>query len=262
MSSDDSLDKLIKGTFVDPSPENSLELREDLRQYGIPATEAQIGANVPPLPGDDNQVNSLSLMSSSRMKRNLEFVFDNFSGDKGEEKKKQRRGGFYIGESSNPQQQRGTESKEEDLSKLEMVKAFKDRINSQIKMDDMAYMESVILIFHQMIEMKASPLLPKVLGSHKQIKSQCPVRSDLDDIKRKVLEIELKFKDTDLTDEAKQRLLELEEEFKRLDQKWMKDMTKAGNLDAIFTNNMDFSVETLRKELSSACPWIDMKKLL
>ncbi|XP_017627822.1 uncharacterized protein LOC108470842 isoform X2 [Gossypium arboreum] len=248
MSSDDSLDKLIKGTFVDPSPENSLELREDLRQLGIPATEAQIGANVPPLPGDDNQVNSLSLTSSSRMKRNLEFVFDNFSGDKGEEKKKQRRGGFYIGESSNPQQQRGAESKEEDLSELEMVKAFKDRINSQIKIDDMAYMKSVILIFHQMIEMKASSLLPKVLGSHKQIKSQCPVRSDLDDIKRKVLKIELEFKDTGLTDEAKRRLLELEEEFKRLDQKWMKDMTKAGNLDAIFTNNMDFSVETLRRE--------------
>lgn len=134
MSSDDSLDKLIKGTFVDPSPENSLELREDLRQLGIPATEAQIGANVPPLPGDDNQVNPLSLMSSSRMKRNLEFVFDNFSGDKGEETKKQRRGGFYIGESSNPQQQQRAESKEEDLSELEMVKAFKDRIYGQIKM--------------------------------------------------------------------------------------------------------------------------------
>ncbi|KAG4123638.1 hypothetical protein ERO13_D11G339000v2 [Gossypium hirsutum] len=261
MSSDDSLDKLIKGTFVDPSPENSLELREDLRQVGIPATEAQIGANVPPLPSDDNQVNSLSLMSSSRTKRNLEFVFDNFSGDKGEEKK-QRRGGFYIGESSNPQQQRGAGSKEEDLSELEMAKAFKDRINSQIKMDDMAYMESVIWIFHQMIEMKASALLPKVLGSLKQIKSQCPVRSDLDDIKRKVLEIELEFKDTGLTNEAKWRLLELEEEFKRLDKKWMKDLTKAVNLDAIFTNNMYFSVETLRKELLSACPWIDMKKLL
>ncbi|TYG48117.1 hypothetical protein ES288_D11G397900v1 [Gossypium darwinii] len=250
MSSDDSLDKLIKGTFVDPSPENSLELREDLRQVGIPATEAQIGANVPPLPSDDNQVNSLSLMSSSRTKRNLEFVFDNFSGDKGEEKK-QRRGGFYIGESSNPQQQRGAGSKEEDLSELEMAKAFKDRINSQIKM-----------IFHQMIEMKASALLPKVLGSLKQIKSQCPVRFDLDDIKRKVLEIELEFKDTGLTDEAKWRLLELEEEFKRLDKKWMKDLTKAVNLDAIFTNNMYFNVETLRKELLSACPWIDMKKLL
>ncbi|XP_040961200.1 uncharacterized protein [Gossypium hirsutum] len=93
----------------------------------------------------------------------------------------------------------------------------------------------------------ASHLLPRVLGSLEQIKTQWPIRPDLQHIKQKIQEIESNYKDDSLTEEAKRRLVEVGDELERLDQERLKDSTKAGNLDAVFT---DFSMGTLQKELA------------
>ncbi|TYG80659.1 hypothetical protein ES288_D02G234700v1 [Gossypium darwinii] len=55
-----------------------------------------------------------------------------------------------------------------------------------MKNGKMADMESVILVVQTMMANNASHLLPEVLGTLKQIKTQWPVRSDIQTEKQKL----------------------------------------------------------------------------
>ncbi|KAL1075849.1 hypothetical protein V6Z11_D11G393000 [Gossypium hirsutum] len=129
-----------------------------------------------------------------------------------------------------------------------MAKVYKDRISRRTKNDKAADMEVFIRIVCNMAAINAFHLIARVFGSLEQIKTQWPIRPDLQHMKEKIQEIESNYKDDSLTsDEAKRRLVEVGDELERLDQERLKDSTKAGNLDAVFT---DFSMETLQKEFS------------
>ncbi|KAG8479860.1 hypothetical protein CXB51_029509 [Gossypium anomalum] len=207
------------------------------------------GANGPQLLPDE--LNSLSSMSSGSKKRNRDLDPGNSQEANGKVRKKQHRcpGAFYTGESSTFRQQERLKGK----TVAGMAKVYKDRISRRIKNDKMTDMEVILRIVCNMTAINASHLLPRVLGSLEQIKTQWPIRPDLQQIKQKIQEIESNYKDDSLTDEAEQRLVEVGDELERLDQKRLKDSTKAGNLDAVFT---DFSMRTLQKELSSTWPWL------
>ncbi|PPD93178.1 hypothetical protein GOBAR_DD09882 [Gossypium barbadense] len=184
-------------------------------------------------------------MSSGSKKRNRDLDPGNSQEANGKVRKKQRRcpGTFYTGESSTSRQQERLKGK----TVAGMAKVYKDRISRRTKNDKMADTEVIIRIVCNMMAINASHLLPRVLGSLEQIKTQWPIRPDLQHIKQKIQEIESNYKDDSLTEEAKRRLVEVGDELERLDQERLKDSTKAGNLDAVFT---DFSMETLQKEFS------------
>ncbi|TYG48141.1 hypothetical protein ES288_D11G400000v1 [Gossypium darwinii] len=171
-------------------------------------------------------------MSSGSKKRNRDLDPGNSQEANGKVRKKQRRcpGTFYTGESSTSRQQERLKGK----TVAGMAKVYKDRISRRTKNDKMADTEVIIRIVF--------------LGSLEQIKTQWPIRPDLQHIKQKIQEIESNYKDDSLTEEAKRRLVEVGDELERLDQERLKDSTKAGNLDAVFTS-------------SSACLWLMSKKL-
>ncbi|KAG4123667.1 hypothetical protein ERO13_D11G340160v2 [Gossypium hirsutum] len=171
-------------------------------------------------------------MSSGSKKRNRDLDPGNSQEANGKVRKKQRRcpGTFYTGESSTSRQQERLKGK----TVAGMAKVYKDRISRRTKNDKMADTEVIIRIVF--------------LGSLEQIKTQWPIRPDLQHIKQKIQEIESNYKDDSLTEEAKRRLVEVGDELERLDQERLKDSTKAGNLDAVFT-------------LSSACLWLMSTKL-
>ncbi|KAA3471979.1 Coiled-coil domain-containing 27 [Gossypium australe] len=196
-------------------------------------------ANGPPLLLEEFN----SSKSSGSKKRNRDLDPGNSQEANGNVRKKQRRclGTFYTGESSTSRQQERLKGK----TVAGMAKVYKDRISRRIKNDTKADMEVIIRIVCNMMAINASHLLPRVFGSLEQIKTQWPIRPDLQHIKQKIQEIESNCKDDSLTDEAKRRFVEVGDELERLDQERLKDSTKAGNLDAVFT---DFSMGTLQKE--------------
>ncbi|KAB2060066.1 hypothetical protein ERO13_A11G321200v2 [Gossypium hirsutum] len=197
-----------------------------------------------------------SSMPNGSKKRNRDLDPGNSQEANGKVGKKQRRcpGTFYNGESLTSRQQERLKGK----TVAGMAKVYKDRISRRIKNDTKADMEVIIRIVCNMMAINASHLLPRVFGSLEQIKTQWPIRPDLQHIKQKIQEIESNYKDDSLTDEAKRRLVEVGDELERLDQERLQDSTKAENLDAVFT---EFSMGTLQKELSSACLWLMSKKL-
>ncbi|KAH1084452.1 hypothetical protein J1N35_024213 [Gossypium stocksii] len=182
-------------------------------------------------------------MSSGSIKRNRDLNPGNSQVANGKVRKKQRRcpGTFYTGESSTSRQQERLKGK----TVAGMAKLYKDRISRRIKNDKIADLEVTLRTVCHMTDINASHLLPRV-------------RPDLQQIRQEIQEIESKYKDDSLADKAKQGLFEVGNKLERLDQERLKDSTKAGNLDAVFT---DFSVETLQKELYSACLWLMSEKL-
>ncbi|KAK5787369.1 hypothetical protein PVK06_042023 [Gossypium arboreum] len=211
-------------------------------------------AKEPPLLLENFNSSSSVLSESKKRKRNLDP--GNSQEANGKVTKKQHRcpGTFYTGEPSTSRQQERFKGK----TVAGRAKVYKDRISRRIKNDTKADKDVIIWIVCKMMAINASHLLPRVLGSLEQINTQWPIRPDLQHIKQKIQEIESNYKDDSLTDEANRRLVEVGVELERLDQERLKDSTKAGNLDAVFT---DFSMEILQKELSSACLWLMSKKL-
>ncbi|MBA0858827.1 hypothetical protein Goshw_000820, partial [Gossypium schwendimanii] len=88
--------------------------------------------------------------------------------------------------------------------------------------DKIADMEVIIRIVCNMAAINASHLLARVFGSLEHIKTQWPIRPDLQHIKQKIQEIESNYKDDSLTEEAKGRLVEVGDELERLDQERLK----------------------------------------
>ncbi|TYH85029.1 hypothetical protein ES332_D02G237900v1 [Gossypium tomentosum] len=126
-----------------------------------------------------------------------------------------------------------------------------------MKNGKMADMESVILVVQTMMANNASHLLPEVLGTLKQIKTQWPVRSDIQTEKQKLQLIKSSYKNGVLTEgNAKNELLAVGEKIEGLDEQRLKDLTNTGNLNAIFSGSMEFSVETLKTKFSSEFPWL------
>ncbi|XP_052479218.1 uncharacterized protein LOC105761759 [Gossypium raimondii] len=179
-------------------------------------------------------------MSSGSKKRNRDLDPGNSQEANGKVGKKQRRcpRTFYAGESSTSRLQECLKGK----TVAGMAKVYKDRISRRIKNDKEADKDVIIRIVRNMMAINASHLLPRVFGSLEQITTQWPIRPDLQRMKQKIQEIE---KDDSSTDEAKRRIfVEVEYELERIDQERLKDSTKAGNLDAVFT---DFNMGTLQK---------------
>ncbi|KAB2042460.1 hypothetical protein ES319_D02G218500v1 [Gossypium barbadense] len=108
-----------------------------------------------------------------------------------------------------------------------------------MKNGKMADMESVILVVQTMMANNASHLLPEVLGTLKQIKTQWPVRSDIQTEKQKLQLIKSSYKNGVLTEgNAKNELLAVGEKIEGLDEQRLKDLTNTGNLNAIFSGSM------------------------
>ncbi|KAK8633107.1 hypothetical protein V6N13_013961 [Hibiscus sabdariffa] len=236
--------------------------------------EAQPGAEGRALSPDDPH-HSSSLTSSQNKKRDWESVSSDLPKAKGKGVKNARRRRSRVtistGQPSTSQQQPEPKSQEGRLKELimrksvpAMAKVYMDRMNRRMKNDKMAGMEAIIWVVWYMMANNVSHLLPQVFGSLKLKLGmmQWPIRPDLQDIKQKIHGIESNYNVDGSEDEAKRRFVELGDEFERLNQQREKDMKMTGKLDAIFTSNMDFNMETRRKELSSACSWLISKKLL
>ncbi|KAL1146543.1 hypothetical protein V6Z11_A11G381400 [Gossypium hirsutum] len=190
-------------------------------------------AKEPPLLLEDFSSSSSVLSESKKRKRN-NLDPGNSQEANGKVTKKQHRcpGTFYTGEPSTSRQQERFKGK----TVAGRAKIYKDRISRRIKNDTKADKDVIIWIVCKMMAINASHLLPRVLGSLEQINTQWPIRPDLQHIKQKIQEIESNYKDDSLTDEANRRLVEVGDELERLDQERLKDSTKAGNLDAVFTH--------------------------
>ncbi|MBA0738943.1 hypothetical protein Gogos_012252 [Gossypium gossypioides] len=176
-------------------------------------------------------------MSSGR-KKNKELASDNFP-----EKKRRRREGISdTGEASTSEKHPPKNNLEELIAKKsveKIVKVLKDRIDRKMKNDKMADMESVILVVQTMMANNASHLLPEVLGTLKQIKTQWPVRSDIQTEKQKLQLIKSSYKNGVLTEgNAKNELLAVGEKIECLDEQRLKDLTNTDNLNAIFSGSM------------------------
>lgn len=83
-------------------------------------------------------------------------------------------------------------------------------------------LEAIMTIVSNMMDINASHLLVRVFGSLKQIKTQWPIRPDLQHIKQKIQEIESNYKKDGLIDEANRRLAEVGAELERLDKERLK----------------------------------------
>ncbi|XP_052484565.1 uncharacterized protein LOC105794986 isoform X2 [Gossypium raimondii] len=183
---------------------------------------------------------------SSRRKKNKELASDNFL-----EKKRRRREGISdTGEASTSEKHPPENNLKELIAKKsveKIVKVLKDRIDRKMKNDKMADMESVILVVQTMMAKNASHLLPEVLGTLKQIKTQWPVRSDIQTEKQNLQLIKSNYKNGVLTEgNAKNELLAVGEKIEGLDEQRLKDLTNINNLNGIFSGSMFFS----------AFPWL------
>ncbi|GMI65788.1 hypothetical protein HRI_000248100 [Hibiscus trionum] len=234
------------------------------------APEAPDATDGPPSLPDDNRANS---NLCGRNKRSRELVSANSAEAKGKGtmKRCRRRGpdeSSTSGKRSKPT--RKAKSYEELIdgkSVAESVKVLTDRIARKITNDKVADMESILFVVKLMMGSNSCHLLPQVLGSLKQIKTQwpmrfdIPVRSDIQVIKQNIKRIVDECKNKRLTEAgAKQELIKEEKEMEKLDQQREEDLKEVQNqvqkLEAIFLNNMEFSVETLRTTLASLIPWM------
>ncbi|XP_039036317.1 uncharacterized protein LOC120173109 [Hibiscus syriacus] len=231
--------------------------------------EATNAVNGSPSFHDDNLVNSSSpILSGSR-----ELVSANSAEAKGKGTMKRcRRRGPGESSSSRKRSKPTREAKNfEELidgkSVAESEKILTDRLARKIINDKIADMESILFIVKLMMDSNSCHLLPQVLGSLKQIKtewpmrSDIPVRSDIQVIEQNIKKIEDESKKCGLTKaEAKLELVKVEVEMKKLDKKREEDLKEVENpvqkLEAMFLNNMDFSVETLRTTLAALIPWM------
>ncbi|MBA0771412.1 hypothetical protein Gotri_019880, partial [Gossypium trilobum] len=165
----------------------------------------------PPLPSDDNHVNSTSSMSSRSKKRNRELVSDDLL----EAERKGTRH-WRTGESSTSGQQPKT--REDNLKELIVVKTVRkaakilmDRIDRRVKIADAE-------LVYKMMAMRASHLLPQVFVSFDRFEAQS-FRSNLKKFKENITKIQKDYKGNRLTEaEAKQKLLEVGKEIEQLDQ--------------------------------------------
>ncbi|XP_039024941.1 uncharacterized protein LOC120158079 isoform X2 [Hibiscus syriacus] len=152
-------------------------------------------------------------------------------------------------------------------SVAESAKILTDRLARKISNDRAADMASILFVVKLMMDSNSCYLLPQVLGSLDQIKIHwpmrldIPVRSDIQVIKQNVKRIEDEFRNSRLSEaQAKLELIKEEKVMKNLYQQRDEDLKEVQNqvqkLEAMFIDNMDFSVETLRTMLASLIPWM------
>ncbi|TYJ12561.1 hypothetical protein E1A91_A11G360500v1 [Gossypium mustelinum] len=132
------------------------------------------------------------------------------------------------------------------------LKNFHHQIDRRRKTDKMRDLE-----FLTWIKSKSFPVSLQVPASFKQIKTQWPMRPDLQSILQKMQDIKAKIKDHLLNeDDTNEELDIVEDELNKLDQQRSKEQTR--DLDAVFSNTKDTNMgtETLIKEFCSTYPWL------
>ncbi|XP_017627427.1 uncharacterized protein LOC108470586 [Gossypium arboreum] len=132
------------------------------------------------------------------------------------------------------------------------LKNFHHQIDRRRKTDKMRDLE-----FLTWIKSKSFPVSLQIPASFKQIKTQWPMRPDLQSILQKIQDIKAKIKDHLLNeDDTNEELDIVEDELNKLDQQRSKEQTR--DLDAVFSNTKDTNMgtETLIKEFCSAYPWL------
>ncbi|KAH1084435.1 hypothetical protein J1N35_024196 [Gossypium stocksii] len=132
------------------------------------------------------------------------------------------------------------------------LKNFHHQIDRRRKTDKMRDLE-----FLTWVKQKCFAVPLKIPAFFMQIKTQWPMRPDLQSIRQKIEDIKAKFKDHLLTeDTVNEELDTVEEKLNELDQKRLEEQKR--DPDAVFSNTKDTNMgtETLIKEFCSAYPWL------
>ncbi|XVE96438.1 hypothetical protein REPUB_Repub02eG0221900 [Reevesia pubescens] len=174
-----------------------------------------------------------------------------------------------LSKAKGKEEPKGKEERVKELLKrksvTEILKILRDRVNRRIKIDQSADMEACIFLMKFVMENKLYDFFSQIVDSLNQIKRKWPARADLQNIKKKIKEMEDVERDKKrqgmggpnmvVADEMKLRLEGIEEEIITSDKERPKDSKKAKNLEAIFIDE-GVSVETLREKLSYDFPWL------